>query len=192
MQSDCREVEDKQHYSCWLIFFNSINGISAVSCKIWYFEMEFLFGETSTESTTVDPQLNQIYCSANLSLSWFKSPLILPFPLPPSPPPLGFPDTPCHRPVFYGTRLGAAVLVKLHPEDTGGHGHVEPLLFLRLCLHLPVDLSPVSLHDESPDFLRCVPFFALQFFFFFSPSHTPTPLVCTTHLSVSFSLCLLC
>lgn len=74
-----------------------------------------------------------------------------PFPACPSSPhtPPGFPDTPCHRPVFYGARLGSAVLVQLYSEDTSGHGHVEPLLFLCLCFHLPVDLSIVSLHDKS-------------------------------------------
>lgn len=78
MQSDSREVEDEQHYSHWLIFNNLNINIVLIksSAFVW---------ETSTESTTADPQLNQIYCSANLSLSQFKSPLILPFPLPPHP-----------------------------------------------------------------------------------------------------------
>lgn len=124
--------------------------------------------ESSTASTSADPQLNQIYCSPNLSLSQFNSPLYPSFPSAPPHPPLGFPDTPCHRPVFYGTGLGAAVLVKLHPEDASGHGHVEPLLFLRLCLHLPVDLSPVSLHDRSPDFLH-------TYCSFFPLAHLYTP-----------------
>lgn len=57
----------------------------------------------------------------------------------------GFPDTPCYWPVVDGARLGAAVLVQFYAEDASGYGHVEPLLLLCFCLHLPVDLSPVSL-----------------------------------------------
>lgn len=65
-------------------------------------------------------------------------------PRPPAPVSPGLPDPPRHRPVLHGARLGAAVPVQLHPEDACGHGHVEPLLFLRVGLHLPVDLCSVS------------------------------------------------
>lgn len=81
----------------------------------------------------------------SLYLSFYSSPLTPPPLLCTHPP--GFPNAPCHGSVIYGARLGAAVLVQLYPEDTSGHGHVEPLLLLCLCLHLPVDLSLVSLHN---------------------------------------------
>lgn len=56
----------------------------------------------------------------------------------------GVPDSSCHWPVLHGTRLGDALSLQLHTENSGGHGNVEPFLLFCQCVYQQMDFCNVS------------------------------------------------